>query len=251
MVTATSYLYSSQMMMVCVVCLTGGDTKRHRPLTAVESRALQWLAWARGCVGERTTGWEVEDFNQVAWQLAACKPYRVSCQDVELRCLHCTLPESEMAVAANASVVGLLNSQGLQPPALAAADNRSDAGAAAGSSGAAQQVSGPQPNYTSPASAAPSSSTFLRCHSESAASVAPSGAGGPPACLGLGLVRAVDVPKRLLYVLTPLDKAALQTVDILQVRGRLTSLLPCCKRHYERLASGHLYLCLVDNSALC
>ena len=39
----------------------------------------------------------------------------------------------------------------------------------------------------------------------------------PPPCLGMGLVRAVDMAQGLLYVLTPLDPETLQQVSILQV----------------------------------
>lgn len=39
----------------------------------------------------------------------------------------------------------------------------------------------------------------------------------PPPCLGLGLVRAVDMAQGLLYILSPLDLETLQQVAILQV----------------------------------
>jgi len=43
--------------------------------------------------------------------------------------------------------------------------------------------------------------------------------GGVEECVGLGLVRAVNAEKRLLYIITPLGVQQLQRVDVL-VRGR-------------------------------
>ena len=43
------------------------------------------------------------------------------------------------------------------------------------------------------------------------------GSGGDLDCLGMGIVRAVDMPARLLYVLTPLDPDTLEQVTTLQV----------------------------------
>lgn len=40
----------------------------------------------------------------------------------------------------------------------------------------------------------------------------------PLACLALGIVRAVDVERGLLYLLTPLSEAAMLLVDTLQVK---------------------------------
>jgi len=39
----------------------------------------------------------------------------------------------------------------------------------------------------------------------------------PPLCLGIGLVRAVDMPKRLLFVLSPLSLGEMQRVNTLVV----------------------------------
>lgn len=55
----------------------------------------------------------------------------------------------------------------------------------------------------------------------------------PLACHGLGIVRAVDVERGLLYLLTPLAESAMQLVDVLQVRGpglctSVLNLLHCC-----------------------
>jgi polynucleotide 5'-hydroxyl-kinase GRC3/NOL9 len=42
----------------------------------------------------------------------------------------------------------------------------------------------------------------------------------PPACLGVGLVRAVDMAQGLLYLLTPVDLGTLEQVTILQVSDK-------------------------------
>ena len=39
----------------------------------------------------------------------------------------------------------------------------------------------------------------------------------PPLCLGIGLIRAVDMPKRMLYVLSPLSLDVMQRVNTLLV----------------------------------
>ncbi len=40
---------------------------------------------------------------------------------------------------------------------------------------------------------------------------------GLPSCLGMGIVRSVDMQKRMLYVLTPLSEDQLEAVTKLQV----------------------------------
>jgi hypothetical protein len=43
----------------------------------------------------------------------------------------------------------------------------------------------------------------------------------PLPCLGLGIVRSLDIKAGLVYLLTPLSDAEMQRVDVLQVRCRL------------------------------
>jgi hypothetical protein len=47
---------------------------------------------------------------------------------------------------------------------------------------------------------------------------------GVDECVGLGVVRAIDPEKRLLYVMTPVDIGELQRVDVLvRARGKHVS----------------------------
>ena len=48
--------------------------------------------------------------------------------------------------------------------------------------------------------------------------LARTGSGSDLECLGVGIVRAVDMPAGVLYVLTPLDPDTLDQVTTLQVR---------------------------------
>lgn len=49
--------------------------------------------------------------------------------------------------------------------------------------------------------------------------LARTGSGSDLECLGVGIVRAVDMPAGMLYVLTPLDPDTLDQVTTLQVRS--------------------------------
>lgn len=53
------------------------------------------------------------------------------------------------------------------------------------------------------------------------------GDAAPLPCLGLGIVRSLDVEAGLLYLLTPLADAELQRVTTLQVGCHLSKQLPC------------------------
>eukprot|EP00887_Chlorella_sp_A99_P005329 scaffold1.g5329.t1 len=165
---------------------------RSRPgLSAVEQRALQWLAFAQQCVansssagcateqvagGDSSSG-EPADPGDV---LAAAVPFEVDLSDVEVQVLHSAVAPSQLAYALNASVVGLC---------------------------------GPAPEQGDAAMVG-----------TVAATAADSLLAAPPPsslpCLGLGVVRAADARSGRLHVLTPVAEGQLERVTALQV-GRL------------------------------
>ncbi|GAB4817782.1 hypothetical protein N2152v2_004828 [Parachlorella kessleri] len=166
----------------------GGGRGAGRALAPVESRALQWLAWARQCVATMRVSRNVsagtpqqeEQQQQEAGQiaatavaaagaeladgLAALLPFVVSMDDVCVEVLHGSVLPSQLPRALNGALVGLCSA-----PAQHASEDP---------------------------------------------------AGQPPPCLGLGFVRAVDARKRLLYVLTDLQEEELEQVATLQL-GKL------------------------------
>lgn len=189
----------------------GAEPKRPRALTAVASRGLQWLSWARACVGDDAFSSDVKDFDRVATLLAAQRPYRVRLCDIRIVCPHGTLADSELPVVANGSLVGLITSQSYRqhpqqpapvPMAVASTSGRLNT------------------------SMAPLSATF---DATAAAAYDPSDPTAPPLpCLGIGLVRGVDLEKGLLYLLAPLDGDSLQVVDVLQVGCWHPAAAFCC-----------------------
>lgn len=109
-----------------MVALIVGDTvttgsKAGRGLSAVECRALSWLSWARRVIssaaapgkatkaaGDAAAGLAGDEFAEAAAGLAAAVPYQVSMQDVSIELQHAQVPASELAVAVNGAVVGLV-----------------------------------------------------------------------------------------------------------------------------------------------
>ena len=126
--------------------------------------------------------YEGEDLWADAARLAALRPLCVSLDDLSVRFLYAgDLPPSQWGIALNGAVVG-----------LAVAAPEAAAGGGRGQAGAEARVTGPMEPLPP--------------------------RGPPPPCLGLGLVRAVDMALRLLYVLSPLSLSEMQRVDTLLVR---------------------------------
>ncbi len=65
----------------------------------------------------------------------------------------------------------------------------------------------------------------------------------PPPCLGVGLVRAVDMRRRVLYLLTPLPEEAMREVGLLLV-GRAAGELPSSLLQAGQAAAAAPYLSL-------
>jgi hypothetical protein len=188
------------------------QSKAQRAPTAVESRALQWLAWARRVaaaggmdVASFSTGSSssaaavagsadsADDYAAAAAALAACPPYEVALSDVAVECTHCsTAQPQQLPYLLNGSVVALLG------PAFEGEGE-----------GAAGQDARP--------------------------------------CLGMGLVRAVDMGKGLLHVLTDLSEEVLQQVQVLQA-GRLE--LPPALLQTAQLQSPYLSLFCLSGGAV-
>ncbi|KAK9813030.1 hypothetical protein WJX72_007830 [[Myrmecia] bisecta] len=84
-----------------------------RGLTAVEARALQWLAFAMGCLGRPPAQgrWDLDAFAAAALGLAACCPFVVAWQDVHIEGLHASCAEPVLPHAVNGVVVGLAKGQ--------------------------------------------------------------------------------------------------------------------------------------------
>ncbi len=184
------------------------QAKQQRPPTAVESRALQWLAWAQRAVAasgadpgtspapaaapgssSSASSWDSpEAFSCAAAALAAAPPYEVPLADVAVDCPHCAgASADQLPYLLNGSLVALLGAQQAPEPG-----------------GLPQQPLRP--------------------------------------CLGVGLVRAVDARRGLAYLLADLREEELQGVEVLQV-GRLElppSLLQCGALQSPYLALGCL-----------
>lgn len=186
-------VFGDLIVLLCLWYSPAGDTgatnipssKAGRTLSAVESRALSWLAWAQRAVQSSSSSnsnstqagtdtisssaaGQADAFAAAAAAgLAAAVPYEVCLPDVEVQFLHAEVAQSEIGLAINGAIVALVNSSKTQQ------QQQQDATAA-----------------------------------------------GVPECLGLGLVRAVDAQKGILYILTDVSEEQLELVDTLLV-GRL------------------------------
>ena len=178
---------------------------------AVEQRALHWAAFAQSCVAtalqahpaisipntQEEEGTETEnekEDDEIGNQLAAAHPFEISLADIQVRFLHSSVPDSQVAYALNGALVGLCTDGNTTTPSL----------------DALQTASSPSP--LSPAAA------VGKAHEkEELVSLQL-----PPVsrCLGVGLVRAVDGVSGKLFLLTPLSLLQLEDVHTLEV-GRL------------------------------
>ncbi|GLI68858.1 hypothetical protein VaNZ11_013403 [Volvox africanus] len=184
-----------------------------RSLKAVESRALAWHAWAKRVVGAEPAwgSYESEDFWHNAGELAALAPWCISLDDVHVQLLGGSLAPQQIGRLLNGAVVGLLATS---PPPRQASRTRQPAAAAAGGAASTSMAWWDLDAATASAAAA----AYPRGRiSYIGASSTP-----PPLlpCVGLGIVRAVDMASRVAYVLTDADADVLECVGVFVV-GRL------------------------------
>ena len=179
---------------------SGGGT-RMAP-AAAEARSLQLLAYF-GALPPHTLALPQHErgYATGAWQQKLCelmcrRPMMVPLAALRVCVLHASVARSEMMSVLNASIVGL--AVGGDP----AANN--EGGADADADAVADADADADGTADADAAGAPA-------------------AGAPPAvwdCLGLGLIRSVDVERERLYVLTPIEPEVLARVRVL-LRGSL------------------------------
>ncbi|GLC63737.1 hypothetical protein PLESTF_000068700 [Pleodorina starrii] len=172
-----------------------------RSLKPVDCRGLAWHAWAKRVVGSEPAwgSYESDDFWRNAGALASLPPWHISLDLLHVHLLAGSLPHQQLGRLLNGAVVGLLATTAPPPPAAAAASAAASA-AWWGLDEAAAAAAYP-----------PGRVSYI------GASAAP-----PPLlpCVGLGIVRAVDMTNRTAYVLTDVDGDVLECVGALVV-GRL------------------------------
>ena len=169
---------------------------------AAEARSLQLLAYF-GALPPHTLALPQHErgYATGAWQQKLCelmcrRPMMVPLAALRVCVLHASVARSEMMSVLNASIVGL--AVGGDP----AANN--EGGADADADAVADADADADGTADADAAGAPA-------------------AGAPPAvwdCLGLGLIRSVDVERERLYVLTPIEPEVLARVRVL-LRGSL------------------------------
>ncbi|KXZ56686.1 hypothetical protein GPECTOR_1g618 [Gonium pectorale] len=204
---------------------SGATSACPRFLKPVESRALAWHAWAKRAVGcEPAWGsYQSDDLWRVAGLLASAAPFRASLDSLHVQLLGGSLPPHQVGRLLNGAVVGLVATQrpampqALPPPAAATARPSGGSAAAATASATA-------------AAAAATDAALWGLDEAAAAAAYPPGrvsyAGAtyapPPLlpCVGLGIVRCVDMARREVFLLTDCEPELLQCVGVLVV-GRL------------------------------
>ncbi|GIL99193.1 hypothetical protein Vretimale_4416 [Volvox reticuliferus] len=184
-----------------------------RPLKAVESRALAWHAWAKRVIGAEPAwgSYESEDFWHNAGELAALAPWRISLDDLHVQLLAGSLAPQQLGRLLNGAVVGLLATS--PPPRQAShlgARQAASAAAAASTSMAWWDLDAEA--ATAAAAAYPRGRVSYIGASSTPPPLLP--------CVGLGIVRAVDMASRVAYVLTDVDADTLEFVGVMVV-GRL------------------------------
>ncbi|KAF5840841.1 hypothetical protein DUNSADRAFT_15383 [Dunaliella salina] len=188
----------------------GGWGSKAGSMKPVEARALQWHAWAKAAVGwDGAWGtYEGPDLYASASALAARRPYVVSLQDLHVHFMH-TGAVRELGVALNGVVVGLaVGVDGLVLPL--------GGGPIVTGSLSARPLRGQQQQQQQPEL---------------------------PLCVGVGLVRAVDMAQRELFVLTPTPMELLEQVDTLLV-GHAAGDLPTSLLQAPSLPAVSPYLSL-------
>lgn len=167
---------------------------------------MSWLAFARGCLdaqrlaGSAPDAWDSAAFTATAWSLATQPPFAAAWRElgVQVRGRTALLALHRQSTSAghtrpDASAPHYMQVLHCSVPLaeLPAAINGAVVGLAVGPQ---QQQPTYQHTLNSPADAA------------------------PQPCLGLGIVRSLDISTGLIYLLTPLSEAKLQLVNVLQVR---------------------------------
>ena len=182
-----------------------------KAVSPVDTRALSWLALARGCLDAQRLAssapatWDAAAFTATAWSLAVQPPFAAAWRQLSVQvsgggveagsaALHCHDSEHlQVDQGADASTTCRMQVLHCSVPLteLPAAIN----GAVVG------LTVGPQQQL-------PSYHHTLSVLADAA----------PHPCLGLGIVRSLDSKLGLIYLLTPLSEAELQHVNVLQVR---------------------------------
>ena len=194
------------------------------PLPAPESRALQWVAFAELCAkqaalaggGGRSALWDLiepegsgggvaggmaaDAFEATAAALAAAPPFVVPRSALQVHVLHAVVPQSELLCVLNGAVVALCEAAATEAALTTAATEEPQA------DGAVEE----QPVGTTTAHSA------MRIQDGDHRTRPPA----PRNCLGLGLVRAVDVHTGRLYMLCAVGREVMASVATLEV-GKL------------------------------
>ena len=128
-----------------------------------EQRAVQWLTFARYCLGQHNSHctWDLAAFAAAADGLAALPPYKVPLSSVRVVFHHASIAQGQVLQAINGAVVGLTK-------------------VVAGSDKGQEPVSD---------------------------------------CLGVGVVRSVDVVEDMLYILTSTPAHLLPETTTLEVKS--------------------------------
>ncbi|GIL43267.1 hypothetical protein Vafri_1041 [Volvox africanus] len=185
-----------------------------RPLKAVESRALAWHAWAKRVIGAEPAwgSYESEDFWCNAGELAALAPWCISLDDLHVQLLGGSLAPQQIGRLLNGAVVGLLATS--PPPRQASHLGTRATAAAAGAAASTSMAWWDLDAATASAAAA--------AYPRGRVSYIGASSTPPPLlpCVGLGIIRAVDMASRVAYVLTDVDVDMLECVGVFVV-GRL------------------------------
>ncbi|KAG2442881.1 hypothetical protein HXX76_002960 [Chlamydomonas incerta] len=203
----------------------GAGAAAVRCLKPVESRALAWHAWAKRVVGSEPAwgSYESDDFWRNAGALAGCAPWRVSLDEVHVQLLAGSLAAHHVGRLLNGAVVGLLATQHPPlPPPPPPPPLPSSAPARSAVAAAAAPPQHPPPGFA-PLHWGLDEQAAAAAYPPGRVSYAGASASSPPPllpCVGLAIVRAVDMEARCLYLLTDAAPELLQCVGALVV-GRL------------------------------
>ncbi|KAK9860421.1 hypothetical protein WJX84_005725 [Apatococcus fuscideae] len=176
-----------------------------------QRRRLQWVAFAQACCGAHPAAAHRDPSAAAtaAVALAEQPPFVLHWPHFEVEALHCRLDPEQWAHLINGAVVGLACPSDITSMRTSRQIPISSQLAAPGEAGSTKAAA---------AEVIPAHAASLRC-------------------LGMGIVRGVDMAQQLLYLLTPLSQAHLERVTRLQV-GRLD--LPPQLLHAGNLMSPYL-----------
>ena len=187
------------------VATEAASSKQSRSLSAVEARTWQWAAWARQCVGWApcSSTQETEDLAGIAYALAAEPPYVVPINKLQVELLFGEVPADQIGHAVNGALVGLLAAEPVKQQQQLKPDHLLHEHQQQQQEGLDQ---GPQMQQTFDQQ---QQQEEVQLHHRR-----------PTPCLGVGLIRAYDSARGLLYLLTNVPEEQLQQVRRVQV-GKL------------------------------